>query len=279
MSDYDLELIAALAEGRLEDESEARALIATNDEARSEYEAQKLALDALSGMSPASMTETERASLRRGTWTELRAPVAVSSQRSSSPWYSRWMPVAAGMFVLVGLVAVLSQGGLSGADQAAEVGQTEAGAQTTMAMSEETDGAADDAGDDAGVGDGESGSEAPADTLADSGDVEVSEPVTPAAAAYYSAEADAIRVEEQSVSRSLGGVSTSELGACLEQAGLDGYEVRKANPDPGEGTGAVEEVPEGAVPYVAAIPSGEDLATTQVIFVSLDTCEVIHVDE
>lgn len=284
MRDHDLELIAALAEGRLEDEAEARALIASNEEARAEYEAQKLALDALSGPSPVSMTETERASLRRDTWSELRSGVGTSSQRSTSPWYYRWVPVAAGMFVLVGLVAVLSQGGLDGivsADQAATSETTLATSVTTMAMSEESGGA----GDDADAGDGVTVTEAPTDTgtppdtIADSGDVEVSEPATPAAAAYYSAEADAIRVEEESVSRSLGGVSATELGACLEQAGLDGYEALKANPSPGEGTEAHEEVPEGTVPYVAAIPFGEDLATTQVIFVSLETCEVIHVDQ
>ncbi len=109
MRDHELELIAALAEGRLEDESEARALIASSAEHLAEYEAQKLAFETLRSTPPAAMTDIERAALHRDVWTELRSPVPVGA--SGNPWYYRWMPVAAGMFVVVGLVAVINQGG------------------------------------------------------------------------------------------------------------------------------------------------------------------------
>src|ERR687892_348665 len=102
MRDQDLELIAALVEGRLDDETEARALIASSAEAREEYEAQKRAYESLAAMGTAHLTETERATLHRDLWTELRG--GDTPERTKTPWYVRWSPVAAGLFVVVGIV-------------------------------------------------------------------------------------------------------------------------------------------------------------------------------
>ena len=119
MGKNEIELIAALAEGRLEDESEARALIASSEKYRVEYEAQKTALDALGEVATTRMTDVEKAALHRDVWTALSAePV---QGKKAAPWYFRWSYAAGALFLLVGLVAVLSQGGFStnGDDQLA----------------------------------------------------------------------------------------------------------------------------------------------------------------
>jgi hypothetical protein len=278
MREHELELIAALAEGRLEDETDARALLASSEEARAEFEAQVSALTALSATSPVMMSPTERAGLHRDIWTELHSPMPVPSTPSSKPWYYRWMPVAAGMFVLVGLVAVLSQDGLEtfvAADEGAAVTTSLASSETTDAVAEELDGGDDSGGGEAG---GETVTESPTNTVAEAGDGDASAQAPPAAAAFYSAEADELREDEESRSLQLGGLSTTELADCLERAGLDGYEVREANPTPDDQGDPDADVPEEAVPYLAAIPSGEELATAEVVFGALETCEVIHVD-
>lgn len=271
MREHELELIAALAEGRLEDEAEARALIATSEEAAAEFEAQSLALRALSDASPVEMSATERAALRRDLWTEFRAPVATVTS-ASKPWYYRWMPVAAGMFVLVGLVAVLNQGGLQ--DMAAEDQAALGAGASTVAASGDTDDMAEESDD------GDSGGEtaAPTSTMAAAGDGDTSAQAPPEAAAFYSAEADAIRSgdEAEPQTRATDTPTPEELADCLQRAGREGYEVLEVDPAPEETSDTY--VPEEAVPYIAAIPFGEDLATASVVFVALDTCEVIHID-
>lgn len=271
MRDHELELIAALAEGSLEDEAEARALIASSEEARVEFDAQKSALEALSGISSARMSETERASLRRDLWTHMRG--VEPSRTSPTPWYSRWVPVAAGMFVLIGLVAVLSQGGFSGLSGAGDEAALEA--ETTAAATEDGDDMSEQYDRDGSDG-GAPG--APTSTAADAGDGIVTAQAPPDAAAFYSDQADEIRTHDVPESSTFGEVSTTELDACLERAGLGDYEVREADPDPGTRDDTGLDVPEEAVAYLAAIPSGADPATAPVVFVSLDTCEVIHVD-
>lgn len=65
MREHEIDLIAALVEGRLEDETEARALITSSPEMRQEYQAQKLAYEALAGAGMVRMTESERSALHR----------------------------------------------------------------------------------------------------------------------------------------------------------------------------------------------------------------------
>jgi len=107
MRKNEIELIAALAEGRLEDEAAARALIDSSPTYRTEYEAQKTAYEALGSIPPAKLTEHETAALHRDIWTELQArPLPATTK---TPWYYRWSYAAAGLFLVVGLVLVVDQ--------------------------------------------------------------------------------------------------------------------------------------------------------------------------
>jgi hypothetical protein len=130
MRDHEIELISALVEGRLEDDSEARALIASSVELQTEYEAQKKAHEALAAAGPTFMRDDERAALHRDVWTALRA----ETRRSRTPWYYRWVPITAGLFVVVILGAVI----LGGQQESGEIEMTGAAADaaaTTMAAS------------------------------------------------------------------------------------------------------------------------------------------------
>jgi hypothetical protein len=145
MRDHERELIAALVEGRLDDESEARALVASSPELHEEYEAQLLAYRALTGAGSVSLSEAERAELHRDVWTALR-------HRSEAPargaWYLRAAAVAAGLFVVVGLAAVLSTSGgqdagvMGGLAADLDVGPTsEEGREAAEAPADDSDGA------------------------------------------------------------------------------------------------------------------------------------------
>lgn len=142
MRDYEVELIAALVEGRLEDETEARALVASSEKHRLEYEAQKTALEALSTADPVSMTETEKAALHRDLWTALTTEQAPT--KAKTPWYYRWSPVAASLLVVVGLFTVINQNSDDASPEAADL-VTDQTVQTTEAA----EGAAADGGADA----------------------------------------------------------------------------------------------------------------------------------
>lgn len=270
MRDHELELIAALAEGRLDDEAEARALMDSSSELRQEYEAQKTALDALSTASRAQLSDTERSALHRDLWTELRSPAPANN----TPWYYRWAPVAAGMLVVVGLVAVINQPGPSTGvtPEAAQFVVSTTAAGTSAEPTEE----AADSGADGGA-DGESaptsgGSELPSDDLDRS--------LGPPSAAFYDAEADRIR---QTAADGIGlqsfdGEATQDqLQDCVDRA-IPGFEMVAAYPAP-VAPGVDGDVPEDSVPYIVAIPTNIDLEAAPIAFVDSSTCEVITVDE
>ncbi len=117
MHDHDLDLIAALAEGSLDDETAARARVEACPECRDEYRGQRAVIEYLASAPEVTMTELERAGLHRDLWTELRSEPAASKH---SPWWYRWSYVAAGLFVVVGLAGVLG-GRFSQGDQGAAV--------------------------------------------------------------------------------------------------------------------------------------------------------------
>ncbi len=126
MHRHDLDLIAAFAEGSLDDATEARALVESCEECRDEYQAQLAALEYLASVPRVAMSDLERAALHRDLWTELRSP---PGKKVATPWWYRWSYVAAGLFVVLGLAGVLSgllRGG--GADTASvDVAETFAG--------------------------------------------------------------------------------------------------------------------------------------------------------
>lgn len=265
MRKNDVELIAALVEGRLEDEAEARALVASSPAHQAEYESQKLAYETLSNLPTVELTDHERSALRRDVWTELqRQPEAAVSR---SPWYLRWAGAAASLFVLVGLVAVLTQ--LGGQDDAgvetfSEIGSAldDAAAATTAGAG----GAEELAGDGGGDSTGQSSAADSADptTAADSG--EVDPPVTDFEFAAVSDLANTLKsqpaaLEELAIpaARSL---AIDEVEDCVSQAGLADHEV-------------AAQIELGGLVLAVATPEGGDVAEGPTSFVRLDTCEVV----
>jgi hypothetical protein len=266
MRDHDLELIAALVEGRLEDETEARALIASSAGAREEYEAQKLAYESLRALGTANLSEEERAALHRDVWTELRTETA---GRTKAPWYYRWAAIAAGLFVVIGLVAVLSgqEAGDTFDEIAAELsGDGEGGAAATTSAAEGAD--MDSGGDDA------SAESAPTETTeALSEGTTTADAAADENAALYEAEAERVRQGEFTARlQDYDQEEDGEVDACLKEAGLIDYRpvATVTGPDPTAG--------DGEESLVVAAPEQTILIEAPLAFVDLDTCQLIYLD-
>lgn len=267
MRDHELELIAALVEGRLDDESSARALIDSSAEARKEYEAQKVAFNALRNAGTASMTDSERTALHRDVWSSLRGRTASGAGRRT--WHVRLAAVAAGLFVLVGLAAVLTQGG---ADQGA-FEEIAGGLAADGPVGEDETADRDAAGGDDAAGDGaETFEDAAATTTA-----AASEPASESEAlplTYLEEQAARVRAGEFSTHlRANDETSDEDFAECLAAAGLDGYSAEAILTPPPEMTGGAE------VELVAAVPEASEEAEATVAFVDLDTCQLIHIDD
>lgn len=263
MRDNELELIAALAEGSLEDETLARALIEASEEHRAAYEAQKLAIDALRGAGTESMDDTERAMLRRDLWTALKA--GETAQRTASPWYYRWTPVAAGLLVVVGLVAVINRGGEDDATR----GFLEVAAETTST------GAGDIAMD------GASGGEAGPETAGDQDQAPSARDLAaPYDLAYLVETAQRLRDGDFAAARleSFDESSQADRQSCVDDS-LEGYQVLGVIDEPGLAGSDTDTVPEDAAPLIAAVPEGAELSTAPVAFVASSSCELVYLDE
>jgi hypothetical protein len=269
MRDHDLELIAALVEGRLEDETEARALIASSPEAREEYEAQKLAFESLRSMGVASLTEEERAALHRDVWTELRTE---TQAKRTMPWYYRWVPVAAGLFVIIGLVTVLSGGGQEVAETSNDIasglrdGEGGAAPTTTAAGATFLDSGQDDAGAES----------APTETTEEMSETTfAAETQSDESAAAF--EDEATRVRERAFTARLQDydeeAEDADVEACLQQADLINYQPVATLTRPDPATSNLEET------IVVAAPERSDIADAPLAFVDLDTCEVVYLDD
>lgn len=265
MREHELELIAALVEGRLEDESEARALIESSPELGEEYEAQKLAYEAMRDAGTASLRETERAALHRDIWTELRSES--TQPASKTPWYYRWVPVAAGLLVVVGLVSVLGPGGDDSGEEAVNLAADAAETTTTAADAGAADG-------DAAPSDGEQAETTSDD---DGGSDEAADAATLSEEALnvYRREADLLRqgVYGERL-RSYDSADTT-LETCVEESGLHGHRILATLSAPMEETDTPEDERRLAVSY----PEDTQLETAPISFVDLDTCEVIYTDE
>lgn len=240
MNERERDLIAALAEGSLEVEAEALALLESSDEARAEYRLQLVALEALSEVGQATMTEGERAGVRRDLWTRMRAEKA----KARSARIYGWSMAAAVLFVVVGLAAVLGGGLLARSGDDASM---EAFAETAADLAEtESTG-------EAGASPAASGEAAMPESVADR---------------YFAEQADRLR---QSEHRSLPADGGDEDPDCLGRAGLPDHEVvATLNED---GSAPVE----GR--YLATVPSGEPIGPdTPIDFVDADRCEVVYTD-
>jgi hypothetical protein len=261
MRDHEMELIAALVEGRLDDESEARALIEASPELRREYQAQVLAFEALTAAGSVTLSETERSSLHRDVWTNLRHQPAASA---TGRWYVRMAAVAASLFVVVGVAAVLgTQGGPD------EGGFAEIAADTADR---------DFAGGDEAASDG-------AETLEDAGATTTAAaaatdaPASDESVAIYRRESELLRqgiFTERLHSFSESEEAYGDLRDCIEEAGLGGYRIvaTLAEPD------ATSEATATDTPRLAvAIPGESQIETAPIAFVDLEACEVVFVDE
>lgn len=266
---HEIELIAGLVEGDLEDESEARALIASSAEARSEYEAQRVAFEALQSAGPVYMSDDERAALHRDVWTTLRSDQQPMAR--TTPWYHRIVPVAAALFVIVGLGAVLTQGVLnqeSGDEAATAETFTDMSeglsAEPTMADSEEADGGDDTS--EAMSGDGD-------DAAADATDEE-SALVTRALDETFSEIARAVRTRrdmgDAATFRPFGAADQAEEAArCLESADLANYAI----------LGEFEDPTDDETTFLVTVQSNDDIGPdTQVVFIDTATCQIAHID-
>jgi hypothetical protein len=296
MRDHELELIAALVEGRLEDESEARALIASSPELEDEYLAQKTVYEALRSAPPVALSDTEKAALHRDVWTGLRAgrPAATPTR---APWYYRWVPVAAGMFVIVGIVAVINQGGAD-----SNAGQEAAGltATTSAATDSATGGPAGGDGSTRGltgeIEDGDSGTEDTSTPSSETipGDGEATIPpvdadLTSSELAFYQAEADEVRKGDLSGVELEGydnEATLADLVSCIAESGLTGFEMVGARSaeileDELRQLQAASgiELPADLEALAAAIPAGADLDHAVVAFVDLVDCRLIFADD
>lgn len=256
MREHELELIAALVEGRLEDESEARALIESSPELREEYEAQKLAYEAMRNAGTASLRETERAALHRDIWTELRSESTQSA--SKTPWYYRWVPVAAGLLVVVGLVSVLGPGGDDSGEEAVNLAADAAETTTTAADSGAAGGdAAPSDGDD--TAQTESTSEAEGDRA-----------TSPEEADYFTMQAQRVRAEEFSDSQLEtfdNEDQTAEHADCLTRIGLDEHRIVAT-------TSSLD-----GETLLVTVPQERDLTDAPVGFVAPEVCELVYLDE
>jgi hypothetical protein len=141
----DIDLITALVNGTIDDEAEARARVMSSPSLRSEYEAQLRAREALGAIPQASMSDSERAALRRDVWTDLTTGQAPQSRGS------RWVYATVGGLALVAVVALAGLMGGNG-DISGEVAvEADGGAEspaTTVTMATAGDAAAPEAFDE-----------------------------------------------------------------------------------------------------------------------------------
>ncbi|HEY6627894.1 MAG TPA: hypothetical protein VI193_02795 [Acidimicrobiia bacterium] len=256
MHDHDLDLIASLADGSLEEQAEARALVDSCEECRHEYDTQVSVLGALSGLEPARLTELEKAGLHRDLWTELRSEAATKTR--AIPWWYRLSYAAAGLFVMVGLVAVLGQGVFGGGDSAESFSEVSSGLDGGASAESVTPLYSPQSDESPG---------AEPTTTAGATDTTVSTP--PSVTTLESAATDFKTVADDTRQGQLPATDRAlaiERAECLGAAGLENYEF--------EGTVELERT------YLVAVPAGVDLdSETPVTFVDADNCEVVHVEE
>lgn len=258
MRDYELELIASLAERTLDDETEALALVESSAEHRAEYEAQKLALRHLGAIGPVTMTDTEKTAMHRDLWTDLRT----TPSTTGIPWYYRWVPVAAGLLVVVGVVSVLS-------NQSANDSSGERAGATVVA--------ADDGGGDETVQEETAqGDDGAADEEPTSGGYAASPPVAEtdeATALEFSNAAEKVRQGEYpALARSAlqSDSASDETQVCLGDAGLEGYRELGEIPNPAPTSEFASNT------LIVAIPVDGTLTDGPLAFVEPDTCTVVH---
>jgi hypothetical protein len=249
MHDHPLDLIAALADGSLSDEGEARALVESCPECREEYRTQIEVIGWLAATPAAEMTDLEKAALHRDLWTELRNQPGKSP---ATPWWQRLVYVAAGLFVTVGLVSVLNNGALNGG--------ADSGAATTAAgaLDAPTEG---DPFVAQGSDDGESAPEFTTETTAAATETTAAASGGEESLAIPFAElAEEARSNQADRSATQG--TDRDVAACLARVALDEHVV-------------VDEIDLDQI-YLLVMPEDPE-AEPIVTFVVLPRCEIVYV--
>jgi hypothetical protein len=251
MHRHDFDLIAALADGSLEDESRARALVDECETCRGEYESQRTMLEALKALPAASMSDDERSRLHRDVLTAMtEQPRADVAAEKRSPWL-RWAYAVAGVFIVAGVVGAITQlGAFNAGDTAGFGGDLEGPTQGLgevdgggRSVTTTTSGAT---GEEATPPDDSSGGTVPWQPLVDRAH-ELANPN------YIAEFADNATAEDAL--------------ACIEEAGLDKSEYRLV--------GTVNP----STAYLLAVPSGTDFdRSTPITVIDFETCDVLAVD-
>lgn len=115
MHEHDLDLVAALADGSLDGDTDAiEALVATCQVCGDEYRAQTAIRSLLSDLPTMHMTDAERASLRAGVDATLPSPAPelspLPAPRRASPWWWRLVPAAGAAVLVLAIGGVLTGG-------------------------------------------------------------------------------------------------------------------------------------------------------------------------
>lgn len=250
------DLIIGLAEGTLEDETEARALIDSSPQHRLEYETQMAARAALRSVEPARLSDHERAALHRDVWTRLQQSPATPAR---SPWLYRWAYVAGGLLVVaVGLGTIFGRDSDSASPALDNLAVTE-----THAATGTTESAADAAMAETDM----------AEEASVPGNAE-----TPFAPLFslFEERANLLRAGE---AQAYAGGETADDGAatdhedCIAQADLEGYEaLGEISAEEARGLGVATESS-----YIIAVPAGAEVGEgTPVVFIETGTCVVVH---
>ena len=262
MRNKEVELIAALAEGKLEDETEARALVTSSTKHQAEYDAQKTAYEALSSIPSAQLTEHESAALHRDIWTEFQAQP--EAETTKAPWFYRWSYAVAGLFVVVGLVIVIDQTNSdfaptsllsSGDDSASEAPVV------TSSADEAEDFSAESAATDTSESVTDAGADQESDGVAEYADPDVAG-LTKVAEQTRSGQLQSFDLAATNFDAAM----VDDMTQCIESAGLADHEV----------VGDVEVENH----YIVAVPAGVELGPdTPVSFVDIKACQVAYTHE
>lgn len=233
--DHDLEIVAALAEGRSTEPDRAHELVRTCPVCAQAYRDHRTVLEAIARDPVPQLDERERLGLRSSVWGDLdldSAPAPPTTRPARSPWWYRLAPVAAALVVVVGIAVVLPRGG----DDSAEVAGTDAFDTAASDLQTESDDgeAATGDGDEALADDGadrEAAEEAaPATTEAmtettraaeESGDVGAGAQAPPIVTTLEEIEQAQRAFAERAGERREPMTPIPEVTACLESVGPD----------------------------------------------------------
>ncbi len=105
MTDFDHELIAALAEGTLpaDEAADLEARVAADPAARAELEAQRVALAAIAAATPPQLDDLERRRLHRSVAAELDLVLPERAAPARRRWSVNWSALATAAAVLLGV--------------------------------------------------------------------------------------------------------------------------------------------------------------------------------